>query len=450
MSPEDRHRRTVWFPGATWWCAMVVVENHPLNGYISSMLQRHLKPALLRALSDRPVVLLHGARQSGKTTLVRDLAAGARPARYLTLDDAAVLAAARSDPEGFIGALGEPVVLDEVQRAPDLVMAIKASVDRDRRPGRFLLTGSANVMLVPRLSESLAGRMEILTLWPLSQGEVEHKPERFVDAVFGDTLPASQPAIASPQVLARRIVAGGYPEVLSTIAEDRRGAWFGSYLTAILQRDVRDIASVADLTALPRLLAVLASRPVALLNAADLSRSVGLPQTTLKRYLALLEGTFLVRMLPPWFVNIGKRLVKAPKVCVADTGLASHLLGLDAAGLAGNRTRLGGLLENLILMEVVKQSGWSTVKPGLFHFRSHDGREVDLVLEAPDGRVVGVEVKAAVTVGAADFRGLRWLAEASGPRFHRGFLLYSGAEVIPFGSGLYAVPHDAVWDWDAL
>jgi predicted AAA+ superfamily ATPase len=413
------------------------------------MLDRHLKPAILQALSDRPVVLLHGARQTGKTTLVRELAAGAHPARYLTLDDAAVLAAARTDPEGFISGLGGPVVLDEIQRVPELIMAIKASVDRDRRPGRFLLTGSANIMLVPRLSESLAGRMEILTLWPLSQGEIDLRPEAFVDGVFGETLPAPRPAIAPPEGLARRILAGGYPEVVSTLVPDRRGAWFGAYLTSILQRDVRDIASIADIPALPRLLAVLASRPMALLNAADLSRSVGLPQTTLKRYLALLEGTFLVRTLPPWFVNIGKRLVKAPKVCVADTGLASHLLGLDVARLAGDRKLLGGLLENLVVMELLKQVGWSATRPRLFHFRSHDGREVDLVLEAPDGRVVGIEVKAAVTVGAADFRGLRWLAEACGPRFHRGFLLHSGAEVVPFGSALYAVPHDAVWDWEA-
>jgi hypothetical protein len=411
------------------------------------MLDRHLSPFVLAALADRPVVLLHGARQTGKTTLAHALADTAHPARYLTFDDAGVLGAARTDPSGFVAGLGGPVVLDEVQRAPEIFPAIKALVDRHRTAGRFLLTGSANVMVAPRLSESLAGRMEILTLWPLSQGEIDGAADGFLDAVFDERLPASVPARVTRHAVLDRLVTGGYPEVVSGIDTARRPAWFGSYVTAILQRDVRDIANVADLTALPRLLALIASRPMALLNAADLGRSLGLPQTTLKRYLALLEATFLLRTLPPWYVNIGKRLSKAPKVFVTDTGLAAYLLGLDVPRLLNDPTLLGGLLESFIVIEIQKQAGWSRTRPGLFHFRSHDGREVDLVLEAAGGRVVGVEIKAAATVNAADFKGLRFLAEAAGRRFHRGIVLYTGDEVLPFGPGMHAVPINAVWQW---
>jgi predicted AAA+ superfamily ATPase len=411
------------------------------------MIQRHLTPAVLDALADRPVVVLHGARQAGKTTLVQALAEQGHPARYLTFDDAVVLAAAQADPAGFLAGIDGPVVLDEIQRAPALLPAIKALVDRDRRPGRFLLTGSADVLVLPRLSESLAGRMEILTLWPVSQGEIDASADGFLDAVFTKGLPSTRSGRLNRRDVIDRITTGGYPEIVSAIAPARRAAWFGSYVTAIVQRDVREMANVADVAALPRLLALIASRPMALLNAADLARNLGLPQTTLKRYLALLEATFLVRLLPPWFVNIGKRLSKSPKVFLCDTGLTSHLAGLDPGRLAGDLSLLGGLLEGFIVMELQKQSGWSRVRPALFHFRSHDGREVDIVLEEPGGRVVGVEVKASATVGAADFKGLRLLAEAAGRRFHRGIVLYTGREVVPFGAALHAVPVDAVWAW---
>jgi predicted AAA+ superfamily ATPase len=290
--------------------------------------------------------------------------------------------------------------------------------------------------------------MEILTLWPLSQGELASKNDAFVDTVFGSRLPGPPGAAVTRADLIARIVAGGYPEVMGRAATGRRAAWYGSYVNAILQRDVRDLANVADLAALPRLLALLASRPMALLNAADLARTIGLPQTTLKRYLALLEATFLVRLLPPWFVNIGRRLGKSPKVFLCDTGLAAHLAGLGGTRLADDPSLLGGLLENFIVMELQKQAGWSRVKPALRHFRSHDGREVDIVLEEPGGgRVVGIEVKASAAVGPDDFRGLHLLAEAAGRRFHRGMVLYTGAETVPFGRVMHAVPAQAVWAW---
>jgi predicted AAA+ superfamily ATPase len=320
-------------------------------------------------------------------------------------------------------------------------------VDRKRIPGRFLLTGSSNVLLVPRVAESLAGRMEIVNLWPFSQGEIERAVEGFIDAAFGDAPPELSRASSSVR-LTECILHGGYPEAFPIESAVRRRAWFDAYVTTILQRDVRDLARIEGLTELPRLLALLAARPMAQLNYADLSRGTGLPQSTLKRYFALLETVFLVRLLPPWHANIGKRLVKTPKVLLTDTGLAAHLMGIDEARVAHERSLLGGLLESFVAMELVKQASWSADPPALYHFRTHEGDEVDLVLERRGGALVGIEVKSAARVTAADFKGLRTLAAIAGRRFRRGIVLYTGAEIVPFGAGLFALPVEALWRWN--
>ena len=424
------------------------------------MYRRNLMPLLQDALRDSPVVLLNGARQTGKTTLVQALAEG-RPKQlaptYLSLDDAGVLSAAKSDPAGFLSGFPGPLVIDEVQHAPELFPAIKATVDKRREPGRFLLTGSANILLLPRLSESLAGRMEILTLWPLAQSEIENTSEienatsgiSLIDLLFEDDfsqllVPGLLPEAPKADLI-RRIVAGGYPEPLARTQEARRRAWFGSYLTTILQRDVRDMANIEGLTALPRLLSSLAARSGMLLNLADMSRTSGIAYTTLIRYMTLLEATFLVQLLPPWSANLGHRLVKSPKLLISDTGLAASLLGVTAERLAENGTLLGGLLETFVAMELRKAAGWSVEAVQLFHYRTQAGQEVDVLLESGMGQLVGVEVKASATVTSSDFKGLRGIAEAAGDRFVRGVVLYTGSQVIPFGERLYALPMSALW-----
>ena len=404
------------------------------------MIFRHITSSLTEALADTPVVFLNGARQTGKSFLVQWLASTAHPARYITLDDIGALAAARSDPAGFLAGLDGPIILDEVQRAPELFLAIKAEVDRDRRPGRFLLTGSADLLLLPGLSESLAGRMEIITLWPLSQGEIEDTGEGFIDAVFAEKLTAPSVEGADRSGLIDRIQTGGYPEMQTRTSQRRRQAWFDAYVTTILQRDVRDLAHIEGLTAMPRLLSLLAARATSLLNFAELSRSTGIPQSTLKRYMALLETTFILQLLPPWSGNLGKRLVKAPKVLLNDSGLLAHLLGSGSSP-----EQVGLLLENFVIMELHKQATWSTQRVQLFHFRTQTGREVDIVLEDAGGRIVGIEIKAAATVRTDDFKGLRTLADELGDRFHRGVLLYTGVDCIPFGSRLHALPVNALW-----
>jgi predicted AAA+ superfamily ATPase len=414
------------------------------------MIHRNITGRIKAALSDSPVVLLNGARQSGKSTLVKKIASDIHPARYLTLDDAGVLAAAKYDPAEFIAGLDGNIVIDEVQRAPELFLAIKAEVDRNRKPGRFLLTGSANVMLLPKLSESLAGRMEILTLWPLSQGEIEGVREGFIDAVFGDKLPSFSKTTEDRTQTIKRLLLGGYPEVIGRATLSRRKAWFGSYITTILQRDVRDLAHIEGLTILPRVLSLIAARAASLLNFSELSRSIAIPQTTLKRYMSLLETTFLLQPLPAWSGNLGKRLVKAPKVMLNDTGLLSNLIGLYEDGVETYQEIIGAVLENFVAMELRKQEAWSKMQPQVFHFRTQTGQEVDIALENAAGKVVGIETKASKSVNAQDFKGLQTMSESLGPRFHRGIVLYTGSEGIPFGKNVQALPVSALWTLGAL
>lgn len=409
---------------------------------------RHLTPALEAALGDTPVVLVIGPRQAGKTTLCR-LVAERSEARLFSFDDAATLAAASADPAGFIAAQEGPVVLDEIQKAPALLPAIKLAVDRRRDPGRFLLTGSADVLALPRVSESLAGRMEVLTLWPLSQGELEGRREGAIDVLFEAARPPRQAAGESRAELMERALRGGFPEAVARRDPKRRRAWFRSYVTTILERDVRDLARIDGLTELPRLLGLLAARSASLLNVAELSRSLGLPHTSVTRYLALLERTFLVRRTPSWAGNRARRAVKTPRAWVCDTGLLGHLAGLSPARLAEDPTAMGPLLETFVAGELTRQLGWSRTHAELLHFRTHAGREVDFVLEADDGRLVGIEVKAAATLDAGDFKGLEALREAARKRFHRGVVLYTGREALAFGADLWGLPVSALWRLEA-
>lgn len=414
------------------------------------MLIRNLTPAIIEALSDTPVVMLNGARQTGKSTLAKALTGKSYPARYVTLDDATSLAAAKHDPDGFISGLGGPAIIDEIQRAPELFMAIKAAVDLDRRPGKFLLTGSANVMLLPRLSESLAGRMEIFTLWPFSQGEFCGITEDFIDTVFSEEpLPIIFNSSDNAMTMPERAVRGGYPEVSTRASEARRRAWFGSYITTILQRDVRDIANIDGLNAMPRLLSILATRSASMLNYSELSRTTGLPQSTLKRYMALFETTFLISHLPAWSSNLGKRLVKTSKLILNDTGLLASLLAVDVSRLE-NSPLSGALVESFVIMELKKQISWSNLKPMILHYRTQTGQEVDVVLEDTSGRVVGIEIKTSKSVSGKDFHGLQSFAEAAGSNFIRGIVLYGGSETVSFGSNLFALPIASLWGINSI
>ena len=387
--------------------------------------------------------MINGARQTGKSTLMKGLFPSNSPV-YVTLDDMHTLGLARSSPQAFIESLPERVILDEIQRVPELILPIKLSVDRNRKPGRFFITGSANVLSLPKVTESLAGRIEIHTLWPLSQGEIRGKREGFVDALFSaEKLPTVSTVTISDVLNLASI--GGYPDV-QTRASDRRTYWFESYISSLMDRDVRDLSNIEQLTALPNLLELIASRSGALLNNSDLSRSLELPLTTLKRYLTLLELLFLVVPARPWFGNFGKRLIKVPKMYLNDTGLLCHLLGTDVAAISTNGKLLGAIFENFVFMELLKQLTWSQTRAKLFHFRTVNGQEVDFVLEAADGRIVGIECKASSTVKADTFKGLKALKELVGNKFHRGIVLYTGSIVLGFAEDMQAMPVSALWE----
>lgn len=408
-----------------------------------ALFPRFATAAIEAALGDTRIVVVEGARQVGKSTLVESLLSRLPDARFLTLDDPDVLAAARADPVTFVRHDG-PLGIDEIQRAPELLLPLKARVDRDRRPGRFLLTGSAHVLMLPRLSDTVTGRMELVELWPLSQGEIRGQQEGFVDRLFAPT--ANWPVaerLDKRQVL-ERAFAGGFPEARLRTST-RRSAWFESYLQTFATRDVLELKDIDHARRLRTLLALVAARTTGILNVTDLGRDARLPTTTTDRYLDLLEAAFLLLRLPAWSTNRRQRVVSAPKCYLTDSGLAAHLLDADLDAFAGPNPDAGPLLETFAVLELRKQLGWCETRADLHHLRTKDQVEVDVVLTTPKGRVAGVQVKSAATVGASDFRGLRWLRERTGEAFSQGVVLYTGDEVLGFGPGLWALPFAALW-----
>lgn len=405
---------------------------------------RFVLPRLTEALADTPVVLVHGPRQCGKTTLARTVAEKAGYG-YASFDDDVLRASAQTDPAGFVAGLPQKAVLDEVQRVPELFTALKAAVDRDRQAGRFILTGSANVLLVPRLADSLAGRMEILRLHPLAQAELAGTPAGFLDALFGDGFKVGAMGRLGNE-LAQRIAAGGYPAALARSTPRRRAAWYRDYIETLVQRDVRDMARIGALDALARLLTLAAGQTAHLLNVTDLAAPFQLSRPTIRDYVTLLGRVFLLEELPPWHSNRLSRLIKTPKLHLGDTGLACALLGLDAASLTADRPLLGQLLETFVYQELRREASWRDDSMAFHHFRDKDGVEVDIVIEGSGQRVAGVEVKAAATVTTNDFRGLRKLKESAGKRFAGGVVLYDGEAVAPFGDRMFAVPLRRLWE----
>jgi uncharacterized protein len=405
---------------------------------------RFAESGLIDALADSPVVLLHGPRQSGKTTLAR-LVGERRDYTYLTFDDSVTRQSADTDPAGFVDGLPARVILDEVQRVPALFTAIKTAVDRRRTAGRFLLTGSANVLLVPTLADSLAGRMEILRLFPLAQTELARHESGFLDALLNRAFKTRR-ADRLGVGLAERIVAGGYPAALARPAGRRRATWYRDYLDAIVQRDVRDLARISALDTLPRLLALAAGQTARLLNVTELAGPFSVSRPTIREYVTLLQRVFLLEELPPWHSNRLSRLVKTPKLHLGDTGLASALLGIDAAALTADRALLGQLLETFVFQELRRQASWHEDTLSFFHFRDRDDYEVDIVIERGAREIAGVEVKASATVRASDFSGLRKLKDAAGRRFTCGIVLYDGETTASFGEGMFAVPIRTLWE----
>ncbi len=412
---------------------------------LETIIPRGIQRAVDEALADTPVVCLLGPRQCGKSTLARSL----DPSRkYLTLDDANLLAAATKDPGGFINQSPDNITLDEIQRAPDLLLAIKHTVDENRRPGRFLLTGSANLLQLPHLPDSLAGRMESLYLHPLTEAEKSFAPGTLLARLLANDWsdPFVREESMAPSTLPGRIVSGGYPEPQGR-GYVRARQWHRNYLRAVIDRDVHDVARVRDSSEVAKLLEILAFQTGSLLNTSSLSIDLRLDRQTVERYITVLERLFLVRRLSPWHRNSAKRLIKTPKVHLIDSGLAASLSGISADDWLTKRDKFGHLLESFVLQQLIAQAGWTDPDIRFWHYRDKDQVEVDTVITR-GSKVWGVEVKASATLHHSDGNGLRRLAAQTGKDFQTGIVFYDGSTILPLdGRKILAVPLKLLWEW---
>jgi predicted AAA+ superfamily ATPase len=412
----------------------------------SELIPRAVAERVLEALSDTPVVVVNGPRQAGKTTLIRSLSYAGH-AEIVTLDDVANRQAAGYDPRAFLDRHIDTLVVDEAQLEPALFRAIKAEVDQDRRPGRFLLTGSSRLLAAPGMADALVGRVEAIELWPLAERELSraHSPT-FIDAMFDDPGALLRDGTSRREDVHDRLLRGGFPEATRR-SPSRRRAWFDNYVTTTVQGVVAELAALERLADIPRLLKLCAARTGTELNVSAVASDLAIPARTMSGYLARLETAFLLRLVPAWSTNLSAKVVRRPKLFVADVGLAAHLQGATTSSLTrSGPAGLGPLLETLVATELIRQLSWADTPAALGHFRDRSGIEVDLILEHSDGRIVGVEVKATSSPRAEDLRGLRFLAERLGARFAYGCVLTLAREATPFGKQLALLPISTLWD----
>lgn len=411
------------------------------------MYPRYSEHNIKEALSDTPVVFIMGPRQAGKTTLVKTLITETRAENwtYITLDDQAQFEIAQADPVGFIRNLpATRIALDEVQRLPELFVSIKQAVDEQRTPGRFLLTGSANALLLPRLSDSLAGRMESVRLLALSECEILNRQPTFLIKLLNQEAPSTQDIRVRDHIL-QRLVTGCFPEPLQRTSERRSQAWYQQYLRTLIQRDIRDLSHIDHPDLMTKLLKLTAFYAGKLVNLTELGSKLDLDRITIKRYMALLEQLFLVEQLPAWHSNEYKRLVKTPKLHSIDTGMMCAVRGLNRDRLLKQPGDFGLLLESFVYNELRKQAVWIEEPLSFYHYRDKDKVEVDVIIENAIGDCFAIEVKAAATLSAKDFTGLKRFQDIAGNRFQMGILLYDGDHTTAFGENLYAVPLGALW-----
>ena len=381
---------------------------------------------------DTPAIVLQGPRQCGKSTASTMV----DPAyEYFTFDDVTTLKSAQSDPKGFVLSLPQYCILDEIQRVPELFTSLKLVIDQQRTPGRFILTGSSDILSLPLLSDSLAGRIEIVTMSPLSQSEIEETAPLNESVLKG--APISIKPRSSDDIFGR-ICRGGFPEVQQR-SPRRRTSWFRSYLNTLIQRDIMDISHISAFDQIPQLTRLLANRTGNLLNVADISKSLKISQPTVDSYIGLLRQIFVVHMLEPYFNNVEKRIVKSPKIHLVDTGMTASLLNLDESTIQQSAHK-GKIVESFVVNEIRSQLLALNEDVRFLHYRDRDDYEVDLVLEFPDDSIVGIEIKAAHSVFNSDFKGLRKLQRVAGDRFVQGNLFYFGDISYPFGENMRAIP----------
>ena len=410
---------------------------------MASYKSRKAEKTIVVSLADPRGVIVNGARPCGKSTVVREVTRLRPQTTERRLDLPAVLQSAKADPTEFVVHDGL-LVIDEIQRAPELVLPIKATVDIDNRPGQFLLTGSARIIGLRSLPDALVGRSETIELWPFSQGELDAQPDRFIDTVFSSPVSLTTSATLTKADYITRSLRGGFPEAVER-DETRRRKFFDGYINDIIDRDVVQLAEIQRRPELQSLLRLLAARMAAPLAVQTLSDELRIAQPTAERYVALFEEVFLIKRIPAWTNRQTTRATKARKLIYVDSALGAHLAGVSVQKAIKNPAGAGNILENFVLAELARQLSWQHVYASLYHYRTRDGIEVDAVIEANDGRIVGVEVKGSSTVGTDDFRHLTHLREAVGSAFQLGVVLYTGTAILPFGDRLIAAPIDTVW-----
>lgn len=404
---------------------------------------RSARPLVLEALADTRVVFIAGARQVGKSTLAQQIARMDHPAEQLSLDVRATREAALADPEGFVAGLQGPTFIDEVQRAPDLLLAIKRAVDRDLTPGRFLLTGSANLLTARKVEDALTGRMETIPLWPLAQSEIHGSTGNLVDALFAAEPPRVANATVGREAFVEIVAAGGYPEARLRSGR-RRARWFTSYLDTTLDRDLREISDARKLHEVPRLLRLLASQAANVLSYRSIAAKLDLTHDTVREYVGLLQTVFLVHLLPAWRPGIGAREAHAPKAYLVDAGLLAHLLGADERRIGADDQVTGKVLENFVVVEVLKHAGWAAADSSAYHYRQRED-EVDLLLENRAGEIVAIEAKATASVDRRDARAMAKLRDGRGARFKAGVVVCACEQTTPLGDRLWAMPLSGLW-----
>jgi predicted AAA+ superfamily ATPase len=412
-------------------------------GLANPVFPRYVKSRILEALADTRVVLILGARQVGKTTLARAIALDDHPAEIFSLDNTSTRQSALFDPTGFVAHLTGPALIDEAQRVPDLLLEIKDATDVDPSPGRFLLTGSANVLSSKKVADALTGRIEVIELWPLQQSEIEGSANNFVDALFAGALPMISEAPVGRQAFAGRVAAGSYPEPRLRSGR-RRDRWFESYLRTTFDRDLRDISYAYRLEEMPRLLKYLGAQAANAFSSRGVASALELNHSTVKNYTQLLEAVFLIKRISAWRPGIGSRERQQQKLYVVDTGLLAYLLGANEKRIAEDDQVTGKILENFVAMQVLRHLTWAEVDARQYHWRDQR-HEVDIVLETRAGEIAAIEVKAAASVSTDDFKSLARLRDARGKCFKAGVVVYAGAKTLPFGDRFWAVPVSGLW-----
>ncbi|MCL2090010.1 MAG: ATP-binding protein [Micrococcales bacterium] len=407
-----------------------------------NLVVRRAEGLVEQAVADTRVILLNGARQAGKSTLARQVARR-HDASWRSFDNPQTRSAATFDPIDFVRA-DQMIVIDEVQRVPDILLPIKLQVDENPRPGSFLLTGSARVMGLKHVTDTLPGRVETIELWPFSQGEIDGAPDDFVDSVLTDPLALRPTSELTKHDYVERVCRGGFPDAVFR-PEGRRSVFLRNYVADLVNREATQVAEIQRTPQMRTLIQLLAAQVGGLLVPANLAQTTGLSKTTVSKYLAVLHEVFLIKIIPAWSRGATARAVKTPKLAFVDSGLAAQVAGHDSRSLLRADALLGGLLENFVAMELARQTSWSTTDAEVFHYRTKDGVEVDIVLQDRRGAVVGIEVKASSTVVSADFSGLRHLATRLGSDFLAGIVLYTGPETLSFGPNLRAMPVSALW-----